>query len=122
MCPVIKLADRPELGVVYDIMHPFRDGETLAETMVQLQGLIRHVHFHDALNDRKKVVVTPMGKGQLPVDEILDALIKSGYNEYLSGEWFHDMYGSEPEEALGLYMQEISEMLSKREIRPGTRR
>ncbi len=118
---VVKLADRSNLGIVYDNMHPYRAGETLADTFREMNGLMKHVHFHDAINDRDKVVITPFGKGQLPYEQMLDALVSSGYDGYLSAEWFGEMYGPDPEEALLLYKREVSDMLEKRGLRVGAK-
>ena len=116
---VLKQTERPNLGVVYDVAHPYRMGEPLTETLRHLSGLIRHVHFHDALNAPDKTIITRFGKGQMPVDEMLNGLLQSGYDGYLSAEWFHDMYGTDPEETLTLYHREVTDMIDKRHLRLG---
>ncbi len=119
---VVKLADRANLGIVYDNMHPYRAGESLAQTFKELNGWMKHVHFHDAINDREKVVIAPFGKGQLPYEQTLEALISSEYDGYLSAEWFGEMYGPDPEEALLLYKREVSDMFARRGLRVGARK
>lgn len=109
----VRLCGRPNVGINYDNMHPFRKGEPLAETLQHLDGLIRHTHFHDALNLDDKVVITPVGKGQLPIDEMFTALHNANYDGYLSGEWFHTMYGPDPSESLRLYRKDMQELCDR---------
>jgi len=115
----VREANHPGIGVNYDNMHPFRKGETVEETFAVLNGLIRHTHFHDAMNSAEQVLIKPLGQGELPMDEMFEQLTKSGYTGYLSGEWFNDMYGADPNEALAQYYQDMTSLAERHGVHIG---
>ena len=78
-----------------------------------MTGMIRHTHFHDAPADPQRVIITRLGKGELPMDEMFAALVRMGYDGYISGEWFDQMYGDEPDESLANYHEDMT-TLAKR--------
>ena len=71
MANLIRMVDRPNVGVCYNNLHPIRRGESLETTMAHLAGMIRHVHLHDGLNRPDKVIITPMGIGDMPIDDVI---------------------------------------------------
>ncbi len=109
----VRRANRINAGINYDNLHPYRTGESLQDTFTALSGLIRHCHFHDALNSAEQVVITPFGKGQMPMEDMLRALAAAGYDGYLSGEWFHDQYGEDPNEALDRYHRDVTTLAER---------
>lgn len=79
---------RPNAGVLWDIHHPFRfAGETPAQTVRNLGGLIRYVHVKDSVLRDGDAVYRMMGYGDVPVLDALRALAGSGYDGYVSLEW-----------------------------------
>ncbi|MEX2213764.1 MAG: sugar phosphate isomerase/epimerase [Phycisphaeraceae bacterium] len=114
---LVRELNHPRVAVCYNNLHPVRCGEPLEVTMAQLNGMIRHVHFHDGLNKRNQVVITPFGEGQMPMRETLQALIDQGYDGYLSGEWFYDQYGNNINDALEQYAGEVRELAGKLGLR-----
>lgn len=114
-----RFADHPLVGINYDNMHPYRMGEDLADTFAALGDLIRHSHFHDAVNSRDTVVIKPVGEGQLPIDDMFMALINAGYDGYLSGEWFHFMYGPDPDTSLERYHRDMAQLCERHNVRLG---
>lgn len=104
---VVRAVDRPNVAVCYNNLHPIRRGEPLDVTIAHLAPMIRHVHFHDGLNIPDKVIITPMGEGEMPMDDSLLALINSGYTGFLGGEWFHNQYGTTVNDAVELYSHEM---------------
>jgi sugar phosphate isomerase/epimerase len=110
---IVRAVDRPNVGVCYNNLHPIRKGESLETTIAHLAPMIRHVHLHDGLNWPDKVVVTPFGRGDMPLDDTLQALNNIGYDGFLSGEWFHNQYGDKPEDALELYSFEVRALTHK---------
>jgi len=104
---LVRAVDRPNVGVCYNNMHPIRMGESLETTIAHLAPMIRHVHLHDGLAHPEKVIVTPVGQGEMPMDDTMQALIKIGYDQFLSGEWFHNQYGDRPEDAMELYAHDM---------------
>jgi len=114
----VKRADHNNVGLCYDNMHPYRTGEPLETTKQAVEGRVRHCHFHDAINDPNQVVIHPLGEGELPMDEMLLMLKGIGYDGYLSGEWFGQMYGEDPEVSLTRYMSDMRSLLRKHGIEP----
>lgn len=114
---LVKLADHRALGLVYDNLHPFRNNEAVADTFRNLQGLIRHVHFHDGINSPEIVVVRRMREGDMPVDDMFRSLVRAGYNGYVCGEWFHDQYGGEEDESIEAYQAELRDLAVKHGVK-----
>ena len=110
---VVRAARHPAIGISYNNIHPIRHGEPLDLTVAAISGLIRHTHFHDGMNNQEQVIITPMGAGQMPIDDTFLALIQIGFDGYLSGEWFHNQYGNEPDDSLAQYHREINKLARK---------
>lgn len=85
---VLDLAGQENLGVLWDILHPYRWGEKPEETWELLKGRVRHVHVKDANTfDRDGFDIALVGEGKLPVRWILKTLEENSYDGYLSLEW-----------------------------------
>jgi len=92
---IMEAAAHPAVAVNWDVMHPVRTaGWTMAESYRRLAPWIRHVHIHDGLLRKDKIVFMPIGKGDLDHGEVLRLLKGGGYTEWISGEWI----GWEPAE------------------------
>ncbi len=101
------------MGFNYDVMHPLRNGESLDETFAALGNNIRHCHWHDAVNDPKKVEITRFGEGELPLVELLQRMQAAGFTGYLSGEWFDEQLGATPRESLEHYVTATRALLQQ---------
>ncbi len=104
---VVRAVDHPNVGVCYNNLHTIRHGEALETSIAHLSPMIRHVHLHDGLNLPEKVIVKPVGEGDMPMDDTMLSLINIGYAGFLSGEWFHDQYGDLPDNAIEQYSHEM---------------
>lgn len=83
----VTMADAPGLGICWDIMHPFRVGQTIAHAHAAVRDLVRHCHTHDAiLGPGGSYEMTLMGEGNLPHDEAVSLLVGDGFEGYMSGE------------------------------------
>lgn len=86
-----KILDRVNhkyAGAVWDINHPYRQGEKIEDTMAYLGKYVRHMHFKNTkrlANGSARCVL--MGQGDLPIEEILHLLKQNNYSGYLSLEW-----------------------------------
>ena len=80
---IINKIQNKGVGVLWDIHHPFRAGESLDETYRKVGTLIKHVHIKDEIEG--KLCLT--GKGTLPIKELVTLLKEKGYPGYLSFEW-----------------------------------
>ena len=88
MAELIDTAGETNIGVLWDIHHPYRYfHESPADTVGELGDLIRHVHIKDSMYEDGKLKYTMVGYGDLPVKECIEQLEKAGYEGYYSLEW-----------------------------------
>jgi sugar phosphate isomerase/epimerase len=84
---VLERANHPFVLANWDVMHPWRAGEPLEETLRWLRGRIAHVHMHD---DQEGKCVLP-GDGDLPLADDLAALRAMDFSGYRSAELWPDL-------------------------------
>lgn len=113
---VLAGTEHENAGLLYNNLHPYRAGESVEDTFIALGAHARHVHFNDGLADPQKVVVRPLGQGQLPLDRMLSGLIQAGYHSYLCAQWFNDQCGDNPEEALRHYHKQLVKRLAQHDV------
>lgn len=95
--------EHPNLKAVWDTHHPYRMGESVADTWKYIGHRLAHVHIKDA---RRKPdgdwQLVLLGEGEVPNREVIDLLIEKGYQGYLSAEWEKKWHPEieEPEVAL----------------------
>ncbi len=74
-----------ELGVLWDVHHPYRDcGESAADAITNLGAYVKHVHLRDS-NDAGEYEL--IGEGTFPVEDVMRALYSIDYDGFLSLEW-----------------------------------
>jgi len=103
---VLARANHPALVANWDVMHPYRAGEPLAETLRWLRGRIAHVHMHD---HRDGKAVLP-GDGDLPLADDLAALRAISFDGYLSAELWPDL--GDPDLILREYASRMRALLA----------
>ena len=75
------------IGILWDIHHPFRYfGEKPADTVYALGKYIKHVHIKDSVKENK-VEYRMAGYGDVPIEDVVLNLKNIGYNGFLSLEW-----------------------------------
>ena len=88
---LLKEAPLQHTKVIWDIMHPLEQGESVEETLRFLGRRIVHVHIKDGLpwNDPNRLIwkYTRIGQGKIPIRQITGALRAAGYEGYYSLEW-----------------------------------
>ena len=85
---LMEKLDDPNIGVLWDIHHPFRFfGETIKETVERLGDWICYVHIKDSLMENGKVAYKMVGYGDVPLREALTALRGIGYEGFVTMEW-----------------------------------
>lgn len=88
---LLDLTDKPNVMVIWDLIHPLEYGEPPEETLKQLGSCIAHVHVKDGKRsedpDRIDWIYTKLGEGELPLKRMIGLLEKSGYSGYYSLEW-----------------------------------
>jgi fatty-acyl-CoA synthase len=107
---IVRAANHPAAGILYDTLHPFRRGESIDATIAAVNGLVRHVHFRNGVRDPRRVIVKPLSEGDLPVDDAFTALVRMGYTGFLVGEWYYDQYGKDPDDSISRYAHEMDNL------------
>lgn len=90
MSELVASLGRDNIKVIWDVLHTLEYRESPEETVTYLGRKIAHVHLKDgyrASGDATQFIHTDLGKGAVPVKEILSALGKIDYDGFLSLEW-----------------------------------
>jgi sugar phosphate isomerase/epimerase len=104
-------------GALWDILHPFRVGETAGEALERLSDRLLHVHIKDGRrppDGGPNWDLTLLGEGDVPASQILAALHQSGYEGWLAVEWEKKWHPdlAEPEVALPQHADLLREYLA----------
>jgi len=82
---------RPNCKIIWDVMHPFEDGELPRETFEYIKDYVAHVHIKDGRKRRDPewhdFEYTPLGEGEVPIKEIINLMRAYGYKGGYSLEW-----------------------------------
>jgi sugar phosphate isomerase/epimerase len=77
--------------IVWDIMHPLEQNESLTETISFIEKDIAHIHIKDGIpwedKDLASWKYTKLGEGIIPIHEVVKLLKETGYDGYYSLEW-----------------------------------
>jgi sugar phosphate isomerase/epimerase len=89
VAPVLALVDSPQVGVVWDLLHTHRMGETPEQVWELVGPRIFDVHVKDARRaaDGSGWPLVLLGEGEVPVAAVLDVLRRGGYEGWLVAEW-----------------------------------
>ena len=107
---LLAAAGETGTGALWDLHHPYRQGEPAAQTAQLIGAQTCHVHVKDARRDGS---LTLLGEGELPLHEFLTELHKLGYQGYVSLEWEKAWHRelADPEVALPHASQHLSALL-----------
>ena len=72
-----------DVGVIWDVEHPYRRGELPEITATRLARYIRHVHVKDSVRTGKTYHARLLGEGDLPLDLMLTAMRSIGYDAWI---------------------------------------
>ena len=104
----IKEVDSPNVGVLWDIHHPYRYfGETPEQTYENLGEYIRYIHVKDSMAAGDGVKYTMIGEGDVPIRGALAVLKKNGFDGYVTLEWLKRWYKDLSEPGI-VFMQFIN--------------
>jgi sugar phosphate isomerase/epimerase len=85
---VMTRVGHPAIQVNWDIMHPVRVAHvTMQEAFTALKPWIRHVHFHDGVSRDGKLIMVPIGQGEIDHAAAVRLLKAAHWDGYFSGEW-----------------------------------
>lgn len=88
MLRLINRINKPNVGVLWDIHHPFRFmKEPIEKTYEALKPFIKFVHIKDSIIENGRLRYKMLGHGDIPVKEALHALKENGYDGFVSLEW-----------------------------------
>jgi sugar phosphate isomerase/epimerase len=92
---LLSRVDHPRLRAIWDVQHPWRAGEAVADTLEVLGPFLAYVQITDA---RSLDDVTPClpGTGVLPLREARAELVRRGYDGWISLEWASYWYPEAP--------------------------
>lgn len=109
---LLALAAHPAAYALWDLHHPFRQGEAPAATQHYLGATLRHVHVKDGENG----AYTLMGEGDVPLTAMLDLILGGGYSGPISLEWEKRWHPeiAPPEIAFPQYAQVLRAYLDNR--------
>lgn len=84
----IEESGESNVGVLWDIHHPYRYGrETIAQTISNIGKYIKYAHIKDSIRENGATVYKMLGNGDLPLQEAVDSLKSIGYDGYITLEW-----------------------------------
>lgn len=85
---VLNTFSSDSLGALWDLNHPYRYAQESPEQTVQhLGAAIRHIHAKDSIIGPDGVEYRLMGEGDLPLEDMFDALRSLDYSGFISFEW-----------------------------------
>ncbi len=88
MLELINEVNSPNLGVLWDVHHPYRFmNESVEKTYNTLKDYIMFVHVKDSKMEDGKVKYKMMGYGDVPVEQAVKILQAGGYTGFISLEW-----------------------------------
>jgi len=102
---VLRRVPSPRVAALWDILHPFRIGESAEEVLDLLGPRIAHVHVKDArrpVGERVDWALTLPGEGDVPIADHLRVLEMSGYSGYVSVEWEKKWHPDLPDPEIAL--------------------
>lgn len=90
MADIMREVNDLNVAAAWDVIHTEREGLTGPDSVIDSLGpWIRHVHFHDGLKRLDRLHYAPLGTGEFDQLRIAKALLKLGYEGYVSGEWYN---------------------------------
>ncbi|MBS1528175.1 MAG: sugar phosphate isomerase/epimerase [Bacteroidetes bacterium] len=85
---VLKSAEHKQAGMIWDIVNMWSvTKEPVAQVFERLKKYIRHTHIKDAVVQGNNIKYVLLGRGNVPVFEAIDLLVKNKYKGYYSFEW-----------------------------------
>ncbi|MEU4695960.1 sugar phosphate isomerase/epimerase family protein [Nonomuraea dietziae] len=89
---LLDLTGRPDAAVaLWDLLHPWRHGESPAQSLAALAPHLAYVQVKDAVSATDTTPV-PMGSGSVPLEEAGELLRAHGYDGWVSLEWERTWY------------------------------
>ena len=116
LAPVFERVVSPSVGLLWDIVHTHRLGDTTARVFELLGPRIFHCHVKDAtIDEAGKRQLVLLGEGDVPIREMLQGLDARGFQGWVVFEWEKKWMPqiAEPEVAFPHYIRLMKEYLSE---------
>lgn len=84
---LLRRVSHPAFAALWDVHHPYRMGESIAETDTLIGARVAHVHVKDAVIEETGWRFVLLGDGTLPVQDLLSRLMVRGFSGYVSVDW-----------------------------------
>lgn len=84
---VLAKVSAENAGMLWDVHHSVRAGETPAETVALIGKRIFATHFKDSVRKERRIQYVPVGQGEIPLRDALKALRQIGYQGFITLEW-----------------------------------
>ncbi len=81
---LIAAASHPAVQSLWDLHHPYREGEPIETTYSYLSPTLGHLHIKDS---RPTGEYSLLGEGDIPLFPMLDLILDGGYGGAISLEW-----------------------------------
>ncbi len=97
-----------DVGVLWDLEHPYNHGEAPSKTAELLKPFLRHIHIKDGKREGEKSLPRLLGEGELPLVELIGAVREAGYEDWICLETekrWHPTVAPEPEESLPQFVR-----------------
>ncbi|MEV5898052.1 sugar phosphate isomerase/epimerase family protein [Nonomuraea fuscirosea] len=89
---LLAAADCPgTAGALWDLLHPWRNGEPPARSLAELAPYLSYVQIKDAVSAQDTTPV-PLWTGSVPLDEAGALLREAGFGGWVSLEWERTWY------------------------------
>jgi sugar phosphate isomerase/epimerase len=107
---LLQATGHPAAKALWDLHHPYREGEPPEKTIQLLASNLYHTHVKDS----KDGCYCLLGEGDVPVAQMLALLCRHGYDGWMSVEWEKRWHPeiAEPEVVLPQYARRLRELLS----------
>ncbi len=105
---VVHEFDPQEVGILWDIEHPYRKGESPLDTYQTLKRFLRHVHFKDSVRvpdpnrPEGRSIPRLIGEGELPVSDFWRLLREVKYDRWISLETENRWNADAPEPQISI--------------------
>jgi sugar phosphate isomerase/epimerase len=84
---VLREAGVPEAGLQWDLGNPFLEGEPAARTWENVRPFLTYLQLKDMIKTESGWKYVPIGDGEVPVGDIVEWVVASGFDGWMSFEW-----------------------------------
>jgi sugar phosphate isomerase/epimerase len=112
---LLRRVDHRNFAALWDVHHPYRKGEAVADTDRFIGERVRHVHVKDAVRAGEGWAFVLLGEGELPVAAVIETLGRRGYEGAIAVDW-EKMWHPEiapPEVALPQYAATLRTLIDR---------